>query len=610
MRKINIAVILTLASFPFIGFAQQDTTLNRQVLLEREYNPTLRDASKINTMPSIYTPSRPDINVPYQETSPFVKIDRLLLGKVGSGDIRTGIDFDAKKGYFSLGAGTNSNLESVFGYDLVESPTDTLSLITTYGSTSGNVDYEDKGYLTTKAKAKCAEGKININYRHLFEPSILSFGAYYRNMSYNYYGNPFWNKDEEIESDLFNVNKRQGVNIFNFNAALESSGKNKGIIRYRGAAGYSFFKNKYGPLVEDDGIKGGQLDLSADIFTQFDSENIVGVKGKIMNQSIRDTKFKFQTFAGSYHSITNLEATPYFKAEGNDWGADIGLNAGCVFDRKNRLFFSPEIHAYLTFAETSKLYLNATGGINENTFLQLFDENRYINMMSRVGYSRTPYDINAGLNSGLIRGIEFGLFGGYKRTKDDHLFMATSYYTISGASDSPLSVNTYSWGNVSTPFYANISTGHVGGMIKTDLIPKTNLSVKATGYFYDVKYVSGYMPSYVNTVPKAKKALGRPSFEVDINAGVKILPELNVSLNYIYAGGRKAFINQGQKNEMSSGLTSMNAINEFNVHAEYKIKDWVSVYAQVNNVFNKKYELVQGYTLQGFNGLGGLSFKF
>lgn len=611
MRKIYTYISIALFILPSMVNAQQDTTLNRQVLLEREYNPTLRDASKINTLPSIYNPAKPSIKASYIEKAPFVKINSQLLGKVGSGDIHTDVDYDTKNGYLRLGAGSNSNLEAIFGYKLVESPTDTLNLSATYGSTSGNVNYESKDFLTSKAKAKYADSKINLGYSHLFGPSIFSFGAYYRNMSYNYYGNPYWRQNDEFKADYYDLNKRQGVNVFNFNAALQSSDKNSGILKYIGSVGYSYFKNKYGPLIENDGIKGGQLDLRGNFYTEYDTDNIIGVKGKIINQSISDPKYNFKPYAGSFHNLTNIEATPYFKTEGSNWNVDLGLNAGCVLDYKRRLFFSPEIHANLVFAEANKLYFDATGGINENTFLQLLDENRYINPMSRVGYSRTPLDLKVGLNSGIIKGFEFGVFGGYKHTKDDHLFMSTSYYYVSsGDATAPLTVNTYSWGNVSTPFYANISTGHLGGMISTSLIPKTNLSVKATGYFYNVKYVNGYLSTYVNAIPEEKKAWGRPTFTVDVNADVNLLPQLNISLNYMYAGGRKAYIGPDRESISSVGSISMNAINELNVHAEYKIRDWVSVYAQLNNVFDRKYEMVQGYTLQGFNGLGGLSFKF
>ncbi len=608
MKRLYKYIFIVSAILPFTVQAQQtakDTILNRQVMLERDYNPTLQDASKINTLPAIYEPVINPGNAQYQDRSPQISLNRNLLGKVSSGDINTNVGYSEKKGYLILGAGTNANLEGAFGYQLVDAPNDILNIFATHSSTSGNVDYETKDFADTKAKAKYSDSKINLDYRHTFEPSTLSFGAYYRNMGYNYYGNPFWSKSHSYGSGS-DMNSRQGVNIFNFNAGVKSREDYDAILKYEVSAGYTYFKNKYEPIYLDyrDGAKGGQIDANVNFYTAFDVDKTIGVKGKIMNQSITEPDFVAKLYDDTYHSLTNIEATPYFDITGGSWDISLGLNVGYVFDLKNKLVVSPEINMSVTLAERNKLYLSATGGVNENTFLQILDENRYVNQMARVGYSRTPYDIKVGFNSGAITGFEFGIFGGYKQTKDDHL------YTPTGGALSPTHYFAYKWGNVSTPFYADISTGHVGGLIKTNLIPQTDLSAKVTGYFYDVKYVSGYMPSYANELPTEEKAWGRPTFTAELNADISIMPELTLSLNYIYSGGRKGYIGATTSENPAVGVVSMKDINEFNIRAEYKVLDWLSIYARANNVFNQKYELIQGYTLQGFNALGGLSFKF
>jgi len=613
MKKLYRYIFIVSAIIPFAATAQQsakDTILNRQVLLERDYNPTLQDASKINSLPSIYEPTIIQSNAKYQEKPPQILLNKNLLGKVSSGDINTNVDYSQKRGYLMLGAGTNSNLEGTVGYQLVDAPNDVLNIFATHSSTSGDVDYATKDFSDTKAKAKYSDSKINLDYKHKFETSVLSFGAYYRNMGYNYYGNPFWSNYLSYPSE-YDMSKRQGVNIFNFNAGLKSREDSDGILKYDVNAGYSYFKNKYEPTFLDyrDGAKGGQIDLNANFYSVFDTDKTIGVKGHIMNQSLTEPAFAEKYYNDTYHSLTNIEATPYFNIMGNDWNISLGLNVGYAIDIKNKLVVSPEIDMSVILAEKNKLYLSVTGGVNENTFLQILDENRYINQMTRVGYSRTPYDLKAGFSSGSLTGFEFSIFGGYKQTKDDHLYMA-----MGGAFSTPenpgVQYFAYKWGNLSTPFYADISTGHIGGSIKTSLIPRTDLSAKVTGYFYDVKYVNGYMPSYVSEIPTEEKAWGRPTFTAELNADINILPELTVSLNYIYGGGRKAYLGKMRYESTSIGSVSMKDINEFNVRAEYKVLDWISIYARANNILNQKYELIHGYTLQGFNALGGLSFKF
>ena len=46
------------------------------------------------------------------------------------------------------------------------------------------------------------------------------------------------------------------------------------------------------------------------------------------------------------------------------------------------------------------------------------------------------------------------------------------------------------------------------------------------------------------------------------------------------------------------------------IGASYNVFKGVSVYAQVHNLLNKKYQYYLGYPTEGFNFLGGLSFRF
>ena len=66
MRKNIVTVILGL--FITLGLYSQvpkDTTLTRQLELEREFNPTLQDANKINSLPAIREPQVTKANTDY-----------------------------------------------------------------------------------------------------------------------------------------------------------------------------------------------------------------------------------------------------------------------------------------------------------------------------------------------------------------------------------------------------------------------------------------------------------------------------------------------------------------------------------------------------------------
>ena len=593
--------VIALGIISLNASAQKDSTLIRQVLLERDYNPTLQDASKINTMPSIYTPVIKPKELKFVSSAPNISLKNNQLGAAESGDINTNVGFSKKRGYLDLGAGTHSNLEGAAGYRIVNTTTNRLDISATHSSTSSTLDFIDGDkYTTNNTKAKYSASKINLKYQHIFEPSILSFGASYYNTSFNYYGNSFIEKGSL--TSLYDVTSRQNVDIFNVGAGLKAREQNEGALKYEGNIRYQNFKSKYGITNVNEGPKGGQLSLDANFFADLGSDKIIGVRGDIMNQSFSNKSKINTSYENAYHGFTNITATPYIGFEGANWNANLGLNVSALLDIQDKFFFSPNISAEVHVNEVNTFYGTITGGVNNNTYLDILQENRYANLATRIGYSKTLYDIQLGFKSGAVSGLEFDIFAGYKKTDDDHLYMRIIYPDYGYYGYNP-SIFVPSFFGTFTPLYANVSTGHVGGLVKTKLIPYTDLSAKFTTYFYNVKNYD------IWGFNLQKKAWGRPTFTTEFNVDVKPIDALTLSLSHQYAGGRKSLL-INYRFPANIRPTKMKDINELNLRAEYQITDWVSANVRLNNILNQKYELQYGYPLQGFNVLGGLSFKF
>lgn len=589
--KYKSILVIGLAAVSLTASAQKDSTIIRQVMLERDYVPTMQSASKINTQPNIYAPDIRAKEIKFVSTTPQVTLEHNKLGASESGDIKTDVAFDQKRGYLIFGAGTYGNLEGALGYRLVNGDRDRLDFFGTYTATDGTVNYIDGNrYALKDAKAKYSNLGLNLNYQHTFDPSVLSFGASFYNTSYNYYGNNFIPVESSI-SYPFNIDTKQGVNVFRIGMGLKSSDKNQGAIKYDGNVSYNYFTNKYALSKDDNGVKGGIINADINLYTEFGADQQIGIKGMVMNQSFSR---KPDYLEDAHHGYTNITGTPYIKFQGESWDADLGVNLSALFDVKTAFAISPNVKASVRVNEVNTFYAEVGGGVNDNTFLDILQENRYVNPSTRVEYSKTYYDAKIGFRSGVVSGLEFDIFAGYKHTRRDHLY-AYSYFSDG-------------WGNVGSPVYANISTGHIGGLLKTNLIPYTDLSARITGYFYDATYHDPYVEVIDSeTLPEAK-AWGRPTFTAELNADVKPINNLLLSLNYMYAGGRKALHTSVAATAWE--VVNMKDVNELNFRAEYKITDWVSVNARLNNLLFQKYELQYGYTLQGFNFLGGVAFRF
>jgi len=550
-------------------------------MLERDFNPTLQDASKINTLPAVHNPVVKQANIQFETRQPLIEFERYRLGDTGSGDIKTAVGYDKKRGYLSLGAGYYSSLYGALGYKLVNTQTDQLDIFARYNAISGKVKYAEKDYLMDEAKGKYENLLVKAKYGHSFEALTWKLQVGYENTGYNYYGNPF---DAGTDED-FEFGKKQSVNVINAETGITSN--NNSEFGYDVALMFNNFTSKYGPQIANDGVSGNILGARLNMSAPFGGDKHVGVRSSIMNQSYSDVDFTTQKDK-LFHNLTVVKATPYFDIEGGNYYVSLGANFHYAIDDENKLQIAPNVNLSWQFVDKSLLYIGATGGINDNNFLDILRENRYADMNARVKYSKTLYDATIGIKSGAIQGFEFDIFGGYKQTNDDHLYVVNSI-------DRDPAVT--SWGNVSTPIYNDIKTGHFGGLLKTTLIPYTDLSAKVVSYFYngdDYTNENGENTSF--------EAWNRPKLTVNVDLNFKPSKELTFSLNYLMASGRKAFY-EGASHKM-------NNINELNFRGEYQFLDWLSINASVYNLMNQKYETWAGYTHQGLSAMGGLSLKF
>lgn len=559
--------------------AQKDSTLNRQVNLEREYTPVIKDASKINTVPARHETNPIQHAIKFENAVPAINIRSYRIEDTGSGDIDTNIAFNKKRGYLVFGAGNYMNIEGALGYRIVESERDQFDLFATHNSTNGNIKYLEKINDLDKVKAKNMENFVKARFSHKFDNLTWHLSGSFLNNSFNYYGNPYLIGYVGGYPNLTNIEKNQTANIFEVETGVASKAYEN--TEYSINLKYNNYSTKYGPDIEVDGLKANIFHADANIALGWDSDRKVGLRGSILHQNISDPKYPLIEKDQAFHNLSVVKLNPYLKLDGGEAQLLIGAKLNYAFDKDNKMVLTPTVKASWLFADYTSLYLDVDGGINDNNLVDIFKENRYMTNSSRVAFSRTLYDAQLGIKSGVVNGLEFNIFGGYKYTKDEHLYLTSS---------------DRSWYNVSTPIYANLGTGNFGGILKTKLIPYTDFSVKAATYFYKV---SKYADTTIS--PDDKKAWGLPTFTFDINADFSFIDNLTLSAAYLFEGGRKTYLYES---------ISMKNVNELNLKASYNLLDWITIYGRVNNVLNQKYERYYGYTQQGVSALGGVSLTF
>ena len=203
-----IGVALLLGAVGVVN-AQEDLTkknaLEREMTLEREYDPTVLDANKVNTLPAIKEPEARKIPIDYSDyTIPASPAPQ--IGILPAGNMMTEIAHNKRRGYLNLGVGTYLNINGDVGYHILSTEKDKLNVWYSHRSTNGNVSYSQLD--DVKVKAKINDNLGGVGYTHAFDKMLLNMGLRYGYSAFNYYGLPNGNSSSlPLEQQLEQVDR-------------------------------------------------------------------------------------------------------------------------------------------------------------------------------------------------------------------------------------------------------------------------------------------------------------------------------------------------------------------------------------------------------------------
>ncbi|MDH6305262.1 hypothetical protein M2459_002362 [Parabacteroides sp. PF5-5] len=573
IKAFSLLVLLTLSA----SVASQENNVSREMTLEREYDPSVQDANKVNTLPAVKEPVISKIPIDYS-TFTIAGEPQRELDILPSGSVMTDMKYNNRRGYLNLGVGTYLNVNADAGYHILSTDKDQLNIFFSHRSTSGNLKYVQDSWDSVKVKAKLNDNLGGINFRHQFDRAALKLGAKYGYSSYNYYGVPgptpqtyavFPSSEYPLLDETSQVNQ-----LIKINGGVESD--EDAAVGYVVDLDYTNFSYKYGLSEDRDGITehsiGGKLGLSGG----FGGNQRIGIGAKF-NYFNYSLPYDNPVFENYFEGTLN----PYYTVEGDSWKVKLGVKAMLITGDSSKFFVSPDIAAEVLVGTKTVLYLVADGDIGSNSAYQLSRENRYINPENRVMASRTWLDAKVGLKSGVAPGFWFNLFGGYKITDKDYFFIPN--FPPQG------------FANVSDALSLNSKRLQGGLEMKYAYQNTFEIMLKGVYNNWDIEEKKN--------APVEYKAYGRP--EMEFTAGIMVRPidDLSLNLDYYLATGRETYVS-GLKNE------KLKNINELNFTGSYNFNDTFGAYVKLNNLLFQKYEKLYGYPLQGFNVMVGINLNF
>lgn len=611
MRKIRVVMISALLSgISLYGFAQEpdnkneekerQQNLNREMTLEREYDPIVQDAAKVNTLPVVREMNISKRPIVYSDYAvPLVPEKEMNVLPAGS--LMTDIEHSKRNGYLHFAGGMLMNFNGDFGYHILNTDRDHLGAWFSHRSSNGKVEFADD-YDMEKHKAKFNDNLGGLDYKHRFDKAIFTLGGKFGHSAFNYYGMP--------TNSIFDLSPggaiafdptsndsitNQGNRLINGYIGVKSTVSSS--IGYHVGIDYTNFNQKYSLSKTLDGMTENHVAVDLGLNSPVNNGQCFGIdiKANILTYSEPTPVSEVELDSAAFDTHFNLTFNPYYRIESDTWKVLLGLNLMLVSQNSETdVYVSPNITFDAPIANWSVFYAKLGGGIESNSMAELSRTNRYINPAFTADASKTWADLQIGVRSSAAAGLWFDIFAGYKYTESDVFFNPSGYDWI-----------TEGFNNVSMAFQPTSQRIQVGAALKYDYKKVVDFYLKGVYNYYDLKYNETWKNFYgARGLGKDDdmEAYGRPSFVANVGINVRPVKPLTLSLDYCMMSGSYAYMNREN--------IKMNTVNDLRLRASWKFSDMISVYAQFNNLLFQKQELFYGYPLQPFSAMAGFNVNF
>ncbi|MDR3128708.1 MAG: hypothetical protein LBU03_00410 [Tannerellaceae bacterium] len=549
-------LILFLGGRKVFGQESVSERLNREMTLEREYNPTVQDADKVNTLSIFQEKEMKRVGVPCVDTTFLLLPEREFDIRATQG-MAVEMMSGSQRGYLHFAGGMLMSFNGDAVYRLVDTETDQLGVAFSHHSTNGErkyLHYDGIPSDVKEVKAKWNDNLAELNYSHRLDGGTkIRAGAEYNYTGFNYYGNPVLRNGTPPDDG-------QVMQLFKAKVGVNSIADAERLC-YRLDVDYRNFS--YGKEINgvtDIAEQMLALDFDANITLLGEEEQRFGISGELRTH---------------FNIGVETSVSPYYKLRGKGWQALLGANFAFLSGEKKTTMVSPNIAASWEVARRTVIYAETHGALCANTGYDISRINPFAAPIGQLTPSRQWLDGRLGLRSGAPKGGWLDVFIGCKMTDDDYLFFPDKAAL-------PLRV-----------------------MEKID----TRLFFIGTTVRYSYgEWVETYLKAVFNQWEvidgneEVLEVYERPKAEVAVGVRLFLSEKLTFSMDYKLIAGRKSrFL------EKDIHLQDIHALH---LNGGYALTETLSAHLELNNILFRPYELFYGHPLRSFHTLAGFSFTF
>ena len=547
MRKILFILLATLCWG--MNLQAQDSTFNRVVTVERDYQPDIEQATKIKLRPVILKEEVEPNPVIYSTYSTPLSVEYnlhpLQAAKVSF------VPQPTLNGVIE-GAIGHRNTHLLFGYRINHKKKMSLDLYANHDA------YWGKDALSTS--------KLGMQVSRHFSGADLYFGVEGGNEYFSYYGRNF---DGEIITTNTPIATQ---NLWNVNAKIGLRSTNNAAVQYRILTGYTAY------IVTDYTIE-HQVRSHLDVTWNKDNHS-AGIKAYVQN-SLRNDSTGWNKHA--------LRIEPFYAFSNKTLHLHVGVNVdlnigtGQQLSSNKNIAFAPSPNIKLEWSMMDNiftLYTHAKGTMGLGSLDEYLGYNRYLNISEGIAFNQarayTPVDAQLGFKIRPIKTMLIDIYGGYAYMLNAcHMVAQVDASNQFAAQDFSLQLADYQRWKVGANLHYHYR----------DII-----ELNAAGNYY------------IWTAAENTTIYDRPLWDAHARLDVHIDSKWSVYSDNYFAGGYKVATTIGDKD--------LRPTISLNIGGQYSVNNWLHVYLQLNNYLNRKNDIFYGYQSQGCHFLLGVKYKF
>ena len=537
------------------AYAQQDTTINRVVTVERDFQPAIQSAGKINQTPAVLQHDLHLNPVVYSTYTTPLSVGYNIYPLQAS---ETRFTPQAPLNGIIQAAAGYRNTHFLFNYQIHHQKKMSLDLYANHDAYWG--------------KDALSQSRLGMVVTRHFSGADFYVGLEGKNEAY-------WYQPTLGGEILWNANAHIGV---------RSSDKRP--MQYRIQTSYTAFIPSHWAVEH-------HAKSHVDLWWS-NTTHSAGLKAYLQNTFYTPADTLLAT--SPRHAI---RVEPFYEYVNKHIRLHVGINlnmnigTGELLSTVENLSFAPSPNVKFEWSMMDNIfhvYANATGHYGLGSLEEYLGYNRYLNMRQGFAWQTprdyTPVDAQVGFKIRPAKTLLIDIYGGYA-----YMHSACNMQAVmqEDALDYQLWNSQYQRWKIGASLHYHYR----------DII---ELNMGGNYYFYQQDPIPSMDPTepyFQEARIKGTTIFDRPNWDAYARIEAHIDSKWSIySENYL-VGSRQAYVAPYRS-------ATLRPIISLNLGGQYAINRWLLVYLQLNDYLNRKDEIFYGYQSQGIHFLAGVKWKF